>query len=356
MDFHGVDIRCPYCHGDLHRQNELPNPLLVCRACSHCYPIILGIPDLRIFADPYIDIEADRKKGLLVGSRMEDLSFGQLVDYYYSITPAVPPAHAERYKRGLMIGVPRASGDLSSWEAMARPSNSGALLEVGCGTGALLVAAHSRFSRVAGVDISFRWLVVAKRRLSEAGMTAPLICACAEALPFAPEQFDTVALQSALETVQDQRKVVRECRRLLRPSGHICISTPNRYSLGPDPHIGVLAGGWLPDRWVEAYARKHGAVPPKRNLLSAKSLRTLLEDAGFRDIRIDVPEVAREQRRAFGFAARTLIAGYHASRHIPVTKAVLELVGPLLHAVANKPSKKLPAAEHVMHAAARAAL
>ncbi len=356
MNFQGADLRCPYCHGDLFRKSSDSEHLLVCRACDRSYPVILGIPDLRLFADPYIDIETDQKKGLLLGDLMDEMSFEELVRYYYSITPAVPPAHAEQYKRGLMLGVPRASGDLASWQGLAHGplAGSGSLLEVGCGTGALLVAARRQFNRIVGVDISFRWLIVAKKRLAEAGVSAPLVCACAEALPFAPEQFDAIALESALETVQDQRKSVRECRRTLRPSGHICISTPNRYSLGPDPHIGLLAGGWMPDRWVAAYARKHSAVPPKRNLLSAKSLKALLDDAGFGDVRITVPEVASEQRRAFDFFTRLLIVGYHASRRLPVTRSLLHLVGPLLHAVAIKPLKKSNTDDHLEQARAQA--
>jgi ubiquinone/menaquinone biosynthesis C-methylase UbiE len=301
--------------------------------------VILGIPDLRLFSDPYIDMVADREKGLLLDNCPRSMTFEALVDYYYSVTSAVPPAHAAQYKRGLLTAVPRAAAALNSWQEMSAKSNrrQGSLLEVGCGTAPLLIAANRRFEKVVGLDISFRWLVMAKKRLAEAGLDCPLICGCAEALPFPKAQFDVVALESALESVQDQRKTVRECLRVLMNGGSIWVSTPNRYSLGPDPHLGLWAGSLMPERWTVAYARWCKAVPPRRNLLSAASLRRLLEDAGVSRLTVSVPEVAKDQRESFGFVIRTLIDSYHLGRRMAVTRNLLQWVGPFLHAIGDKP-------------------
>jgi ubiquinone/menaquinone biosynthesis C-methylase UbiE len=338
MNFQGIALCCPCCRSKLAERNS---ELFACTGCDLRFPVILGIPDLRLFPDPYIEAAADVQKGERIGHRLGDLSFEELVDYYYSTTDAVPPHHARQYKRGLMSAVGRAEGALNSWQQLigeGARARGESVLDIGCGTAPLTVAAVGRFAEIVGVDISFRWLVVAKKRLMEAGVRAPLICACAEALPFPDGSFDRAVFDSSLETSQDQRKAVREGRRVLRKGGVLCISTPNRYSLGPDPHIGLWAGGYLPDRWLEAYARRQNAVPPRRNLLSARSLQSLLTDAGFEDIGIALPQVPSEQRRHFRASMRLLIDGYHVARRLPVSRDVLRWIGPTVHAVARKPS------------------
>jgi SAM-dependent methyltransferase len=334
MNFKGVDICCPHCHGEL----EAADTDLRCLSCSRCFPVVAGIPDLRVFPDPYIDMESDRKKGLGVAAKLDSLTFSELIDYYYSITDVVPAHHARLYKRGLLTGAARAQAALERWDEAAGPRPSQALLEVGCGTGPLLVAAAGRFQVLAGVDVAFRWLVVAKKRLQEAGLDLPLICACAEALPFRPGVFDHVVLDSTIEVVDGQNKAMAECHRVMRPSGYLFISTPNRYSLGPDPHTGVWAGGFWPRGWLAAYVRRQGAIPPKRHLLSKSTLLRLTRQAGFTAPRVFLPVVPPSQRHQFGIGVQWLIALYHAAQRLSVSRAVLFWIGPLLLAMARKPS------------------
>jgi SAM-dependent methyltransferase len=298
------------------------------------------VPDLRIASDPYIDPEKDRAKGLRVAARSEEIDFAGLVDYYYSITDVVPPHHARQYKRGLMAGVARAQSSLSSWEEASGsdylPCES--LLDIGCGTAPLLVAAAPRYKRLVGVDIAFRWLTVGNKRLKENGVDAVLICACAEALPF-PDgtAFDRVVLDSTIEHVADQRRALAECNRVLRPSGKLFVSTPNQYSLGPDPHIGLWAGGLWPQSWIKAYALRQGAIPPSRRLLWKQSLARLIEETGFTAPTLLLPRISREQRNCFGTRTRWLIDLYQLAQTLPLSRQFLFLIGPLLHAVAAKP-------------------
>lgn len=341
MNWKGVDLCCPRCSADLVLAERAETPQaeaeLLCAACNCRYPILAGIPDLRIFADPYIGIEADRKKGLEVAARLGDLPFPDLIDFYYRITDVVPAHHARQYKRGLLAGVARAQASLAAWEAAAGDSAAD-LLEIGCGTAPLLVAAAGRFGRLAGVDIAFRWLVVARKRLIEAGLDLPLICACAEALPFRAGQFDRVALDSAIEVVDDQKKALEECYRVLRPSGYIFLATPNRYSPGPDPHMGVWTGSLWPKRLLEAYARRHGAVTPKRNLLDIHSLGRLARQAGFARPRIVLARIPEAQRRQFSKGMQWLIGLYQLAQRLPLSRQLLYWIGPLLQAVARKPA------------------
>ena len=208
MNFKGIELCCPQCHGELRRP---VTGEMVCQGCARRYPVVLDIPDLRIAPDPYIGIDEEYTKIEKLVARYADFDFEGFVEYYYSITSVVPVHHARAYTRGLLAGEQRARAWLEDWEAASAgaagtPGGSrGALLEVGCGTGPLLVAAE-RYTPRAGVDIALRWLVVAKKRLERTRADLPLIAACAETLPFREPAFDRVVFDSALEHVRDQRK------------------------------------------------------------------------------------------------------------------------------------------------------
>lgn len=333
MNFGGLEIFCPVCREDLAEAGGN----LDCRKCGCRFPVVAGIPDLRVFPDPYIGMEDDRKKGALLAERLEQETFASLIDYYYSITSVVPPKHARLYKRSLMTGPGRADAALESWERVSGTKASGRLLEIGCGTGPLLVSAARRGYQVAGVDIAFRWLVAAKKRLSEEGLQVPLVCACAEALPFRAESFHRVALDSAIEMVADQSRAMQEAHRVMKPHGQLFLATPNRFSIGPDPHLGVPAGGYWPKSWLAAVARRQGAIPPKRHLLWAGSLSRLIRSAGFDGARLELPRIAEAQVRELSGALRAGVGLYRAAQGLPLTRPCLFLIGPLLQATALKP-------------------
>ena len=337
MLFKGIKICCPQCQGDLH---YLKSHTLQCLSCERQYPIVLDIPDLRIFPDPYIDPEADRAKGRKVANHLDDMTFEELVAYYYSITSVVPPHHAQQYTRGLMAGVARAEASLASWEKAIQAdghTDRRCLLEIGCGTAPMLVAAATQYQQLVGVDIAFRWLVIGKKRLAEAGLDIPLICACAEALPFPNLNFDHIIADSVLEHVQDQSQMLTECQRIMRPGSHLFITTPNRYSLGPDPHTGIWAGGYLPEQITAYLVQRQGGIPPKRRLLSARSLVQLMKTAGFAPPQVMLPNISAAQRSHFGTGMKLLIDLYRAARKLPVSRQVLQWIGPLLYAVSQKP-------------------
>lgn len=343
MNYKGIDICCPHCKGDLDRAatTSANDDRLRCVECERIYRIVAGIPDLRVFPDPYIDVDADYAKGLKVAEQLDKLTFPELIDYYYSITSVVPPKHAKLYARGLMAAAPRAEAALESWEKQltsSGPASDAALLEIGCGTAPLLVAAAPRFKKVVGIDVAFRWLVVARKRLDEAGLDLPLICACAEALPFRGESFDRVVADSTLEVVKEQHTTLAEANRVLRPGGAICVSTPNRFSIGPDPHTGVWGGSWLPESVTAAIVRRQGGIPPKRKLLSAAALRHSIRAAGFTRPTVMLPDVPEGQRKLFTGAARLAVNGYRLARRMPVSAQALRVIGPILHAVATKPA------------------
>lgn len=334
MDFRGIEIVCPVCRSDLRRQGA-DGALLGCVGCGRQFPVALGIPDLRVYPDPYIDMEGDRATGAVLVERCAGLDFPAAVDVYYAQATKVPASQARLFKRGLMAALARAEQSLDRWEREGGGGGRSSLLEIGCGTAPLLVVAARRFPRVVGIDVAFRWLVIAKHRLIDAGVDVPLICACADALPFPAGAFDRVVADSVLEHVEDQRATLAECHRVMAPAGSLFISTPNRFSLGPDPHVGVWAGGYLPKRWIDGYVRRQGGNPPQRWLLSSRHLQRLVTGAGFAPARIYLPDVPAAQRAQLGSGMNRLIDAYHAAKRLPGARQVLHAIGPLLHAVAR---------------------
>jgi SAM-dependent methyltransferase/uncharacterized protein YbaR (Trm112 family) len=354
MEYRDLDLVCPACRGDLRSHGAAA---LECTSCSRAYPVLAGIADLRLWPDPYIGIEEDREKGLKLSNACAGLSFADSVELYYRLTTVVPPFQAKAFTRALLSAVPRAAHSLERWRAehalLASVSNGSAdrrsgaeqpdgadaaFLEVGCGTAALLVAASGSYEQVAGVDVAFRWLVLARKRLEESGLEVPLVCACAEALPFADARFTHVVFDSTIENVRDQAAALNEAHRVLRIGGRVSLGTPNRLSLGPDPHAGIWAGGWMPDGALAWWVRRRGGIPPKRRLLSRGGVQRALAGAGFERTRIFVPHVPAAQRDGFGAALRRIIDGYNAATRTAVGRALLLRIGPLLHAVARKPA------------------
>ena len=170
---------CPRCKGPLTRDAEAYR----CAACAAEYPIVLGIPDFRVFPDPWLGYEEDRVKARRVAARYDELDFAGLVEYYWQLTPDTPPDLARRYIRHALGGVERGRSSLDEIARLAQgPPRDAPFLEVGCGTGGFLVAAATRdaerFERVVGIDIAMRWLVIARKRLEEAGVDAELACCC----------------------------------------------------------------------------------------------------------------------------------------------------------------------------------
>lgn len=299
----------------------------------------MGIPDLRLAPDPYIGFEDEYVKVAKLVAAYRDHDFASFIDFYYRNTPVVPRHQAEKFTRSLLAGENRARHWLAGWEQAAQfdsgQGTRGSLLDIGCGTAPLLVAAR-QYRQRAGVDVALRWLIVARKRLEEAGQDVPLICASAEALPIVAPQFDVVALDSALEHFADQTRALEQVIGLLRPGGWVFVATPNRYSIGPDPHTGIPAGSLLPESWTAVLVRRQGGIPPKRRLLSYRGLRALLRRMSLRDIRIYVPGISEEQRRYFSRGMRLAASAYDVLRRVPGLRWGMLVAGPLLHAVARR--------------------
>lgn len=103
--------------------------------------------------------------------------------------------------------------------ALLRPAPR-RLLDIGCGTGALLRKAAGVFpsAALAGVDPATGMVQVARGRWAESRL-ADFVNACAEGLPFVEGAFDLVLSTMSFHHWADQQAGLREIRRVLAPGG-----------------------------------------------------------------------------------------------------------------------------------------
>ena len=103
------------------------------------------------------------------------------------------------------------------------PRSGDKLLDVGCGTGALLHAVSSSYpqAKLAGVDLSPEMIEIARVKL---GPTVVLECSQAERLPFPNETFDILVSTSVLHFLRRPHEVLCEARRVLKPGGKIVVT------------------------------------------------------------------------------------------------------------------------------------
>lgn len=102
----------------------------------------------------------------------------------------------------------------------AAPREVSRILDLGCGTGRYSSALAARFGvPVVGVDRSRRMLSVAQQKPT----CVPIVRGDAEALPLADGAFDLVFLSMVLHHFARPEEAARECRRVLRGGGVVCL-------------------------------------------------------------------------------------------------------------------------------------
>jgi 2-polyprenyl-3-methyl-5-hydroxy-6-metoxy-1,4-benzoquinol methylase len=66
-----------------------------------------------------------------------------------------------------------------------------------------------------------------------------------ESLPFRSDLFSVTLAIDVVEHVDDPRSILAEAARVLALGGCLWLTTPNRFSLTPEPHVGLWGVRWL---------------------------------------------------------------------------------------------------------------
>lgn len=103
------------------------------------------------------------------------------------------------------------------------------VIDVGCGGGILSEGMARRGASVTGIDMAPAPLSVAKLHLLESGLEVDYRQIPVEEMAQeAAGTFDAVTCLEMLEHVPDPASVIRACATLLKPEGHLFLSTINR--------------------------------------------------------------------------------------------------------------------------------
>ncbi|MFH8606159.1 class I SAM-dependent methyltransferase [Streptomyces sp. NPDC018029] len=189
--------------------------------------------------------------------------------------------------------VPVASGDARSLRqarilaAALGPATArtATVLDIGCGDGTAAATAAPVLAghRVIGVDWSqdalkrahARLPYVVRGELSDGG------------LPFADGAADAVLFSEVVEHLVDPDSALDELRRILRPGGHLMLSTPN---LAAWYNRGLLLAGVQPVFSEVSLRAIHGRpgkeVVGHLRLYTARALREFVAAAGFEVVRL----------------------------------------------------------------------
>jgi ubiquinone/menaquinone biosynthesis C-methylase UbiE/uncharacterized protein YbaR (Trm112 family) len=265
---------CPACASKVNRFDNA----YTCLSCRRHYPIRFGIPDFRIAPDPYISIADEIRK--IEGFSAPGRSFAETVKAYYELTPESPPELHSHYIAAMDAAIVRGDAIIRKLQTRFPTAGRRRLLDVGCGTAGMSIAATTHFEQVVGIDVALRWLVMGNVRLGEAGISIPLICANAEALPFRSGAFDAVVADAVLEHVRSSARMRDEAIRVLDSHGAYFFTTNNRFSILPEPHVRILGFGLLPRRFMEPVARKLRHTPYRTRLHSRRELVKLFKGSG----------------------------------------------------------------------------
>ncbi|GHB96306.1 bifunctional 2-polyprenyl-6-hydroxyphenol methylase/3-demethylubiquinol 3-O-methyltransferase UbiG [Thermomonas carbonis] len=109
------------------------------------------------------------------------------------------------------------------------PLRDAAVLDVGCGGGLLSEALAQAGAKVTAIDLAPNLLKVARLHGLESGIKVDYREMAVETLAEeAPATFDTITCMEMLEHVPEPGSVIQACAQLLKPGGHLFLSTLNR--------------------------------------------------------------------------------------------------------------------------------
>ncbi len=214
---------------------------------------------------------------------------------------------------------------------------AGPLLDLGCGMGRYLAAAAQRGLAAAGVDASLCQLVLARKLLGELGLSATLVAAEAERPPFAARTFAAVAAADLLEHVPDPEAVIARAGDLLAAHGKLYASTPNRFSLTPEPHVGVWGLGYLPRPWAERFVARRFDVDYRLiRPFSYRRLNGALRRSFPGRYEILLPRPGAREAESFSAVKRLLANAYSAALASRALRKALYLPAPYFQVLAEK--------------------
>jgi len=194
----------------------------------------------------------------------------------------------DSYMRKMTLGRERALREMTVSLAQVKPGDC--VLEVGCGTGTLTLAAKRQAGpsgKVVGIDVIPGMIELSQQKAAQANVDVAFQLGSMDDIPFPASQFDAVLCSFMIFHMSElvRRKGITEVYRVLKPQGRLLLLD---LALPPQPLPRAIAralfGGML----------QH----------DLRELLPLLETAGFSDI-----EIAQARFRVLGLSVLAFVRG-----------------------------------------------
>lgn len=141
----------------------------------------------------------------------------------------------------------------------------GRLLEVGCGNGSILKGMTELGWAAEGLDFDPAAVQNCRRR----GLNVRV--GILENAGYPADWFDAIMMSHLIEHVHQPLELLTECHRILKPAGRLSLVTPNINSAGHR----LYGSSWF-----------HLDPPRHLRIFSVAALKTLLQKAGFRSMKV----------------------------------------------------------------------
>jgi SAM-dependent methyltransferase len=171
-------------------------------------------------------------------------------------------------------------------------------LDVGCGFGLetlRLAEAVRPGGRVAGIDKSGEFIALAQRRAAAAGLEIDLRAGDAQALPYPDHGFDIVRAERVMVYLPEPMTALAEMRRVAKPGARIAI-------IEPDFGTNVIN---VPDRAQARAVLDHECDANVPQGWLVRDLAAMLDDQGFRDVKVTTRIVLFTPELAAGYFTQT---------------------------------------------------
>ncbi len=322
---------CPQCAGEL----DASETELRCKDCAATYPVIAEIPDFRLGEAAWIDFADDRERALILEEIVDRDGLEAALVNVFRNSRKFSVEKSRFRSRQVFAGISKCEHHLDGWLSNLRREP---VLEIGSGPGQLLAAAAARGMTIAGLDVSLEWLAFSKHWIRQLGAEPVLACGLAENLPIKTGSLQSVISMDVIEHVGDQHRYMTEIGRVLQPGGRFALVTPNRFSLSPEPHVGVWGVGYLPVKlqapWVKLVS---GQDYDYTRLLSKGEARRLVYRAIGIKAAIVFPQIPDEEIVLFSKYKAKLAGAYNRIVSARLFSPVMPFIGAFFQITGTKP-------------------
>lgn len=140
------------------------------------------------------------------------------------------------------------------------------VLDLGCSHGEQAFMFARQGLKVTGIDASKSLVAKLNRQANKEGIDCEGFIGNIEKLPFKKNSFDAIVATEVLEHIHRPETAVRECFRVLKRNGRICVSVPTQFS---EKVFSLLHKNWV---------KNSGHI----NVFSTKEILSILTSAGFK--------------------------------------------------------------------------